>query len=213
MRSSIVRSCLSLGLLLALTGCASLRHQDALYRAAQQHVYAQPIEEVWPHVVHLISSEGYPARKGNQEFILVSEWRNDTQESRVVSSVSRIYAEGYRMDERSSMVRIFRQTVFTGNKGAMSARDNQFPGGLTVGAAGDLSPFADDPIKHSQFLNSSADHTPLTRSPAQMNRSFGRDGELEWKLLQRVEAPAAEAIKARVAGGATSSPSPRPPAQ
>jgi hypothetical protein len=199
MRSWVVRWSLSLGLLLALTGCATLRHQDALYREAERHVYAEPIEKVWPQLVNLVSREGYPARKGDQEFILVTEWRSDLMESRVVSSVSRIYAEGYRVDERSSMVRIFRQTIFTGNKGAMSARENQFAGGLTVGAAGDVSPFADDPVKLSQFLNATPDHTPLTRAPAQMTRSFSRDGELEWKLLQSMDAETAEAIEDRIA--------------
>ncbi len=200
MRSCVARWSLSLGLMMALTGCATLRHQDALYREAERHVYAEPIEKVWPQVVNIVSREGYPPRKGNQEFILVTDWRNDMMESRVVSSISRIYAEGYRVDERSSMVRIFRQTVFTGNKGAMSARENQFSSGLTVAAAGDLSPFAEDPIKQNQFLNSSPDHTPLTRAPAQMTRSFSRDGELEWKLLQRMDADTAEAIEARITG-------------
>jgi hypothetical protein len=200
MRPCVVRWSLSLGLLLGLTGCATLRHQDALYREAERHVYAQPIEEVWPQVVNLVSREGYPPRKGDREFILVTEWRSDLMESRVVSSISRLYAEGYRLDERSSMVRIFRQTVFTGNKGAMSARENQVSSGLTVAAAGDFSPLAEDPIKLNHLLNSSADHTPLTRAPAQMTRSFSRDGELEWKLLQRMDASAAEAIEARLSG-------------
>lgn len=218
MRSCVVRWSLSLGLMVALTGCAALRQQDALYREAERHVYAQPIEEVWPQVVGLVSREGYPPRKGDQEFVLITEWRNDMMESRVVSSVSRLYAEGYRVDEGTSVVRIFRQTIFTGNKGAMSARENQYPGGLTVGAAGDLSPFAEDPIKLSQFLGSSADHTPLTRAPAQMTRSFERDGALEWKLLQFLDASAAEGIEARVTGKEkrltqASAPSPRPPAQ
>lgn len=198
MRSCVVRWSLSLGLLMALTGCATLRHQDALYREAERHVYAEPIEKVWPQLVNVVSAEGYPPRKGDREFILVTEWRNDTMESRVVSSMSRIYAEGYRVDERSSMVRIFRQTVFTGNKGAMTARENQVSGGLTVAAAGDYSAPLEDPIQLNHMLNSSADHTPLTRTPAQMSRSFSRDGELEWKLLQRMDASAAEAIEARI---------------
>jgi hypothetical protein len=182
MRSRIVRWSLSLGLLMALTGCATMRHQDALYREAERHVYAEPIEKVWPQVVNLISAEGYPPRKGDREFILVTEWRSDLMESRVASSVSRIYAEGYRVDERSSMVRIFRQTVFTGNKGAMSARENQTSSGLTLGA------------------NSSQELTPASRAPVQMTRSVSRDGELEWKLLQRLDADAAEAIEARITG-------------
>ncbi len=199
MHSCVVRLSLSLSLVMALTGCVALRQQDALYRAAERHVYTQPIEEVWPQVVNLVSREGFPPRKGDQEFILVTEWRNDFMESRVVSSISRIYAEGYRVDERSSMVRIFRQTVFTGNKGAMSPRENQYSSGLTVGAAGDLSPFAEDPIKLNQFLGTSPDHTPLTRAPAQMTRSFERAGELEWKLLQSMESTTAEAIETRLA--------------
>jgi hypothetical protein len=199
MRSCVVRWSLSLSLAMALTGCAALRRQEELYREAAQHVYAEPIEKVWPQVVNLVSREGYPARKGDREFVLVTEWRSDLMDSRVVSSMSRIYAEGFRVDESSSMVRIFRQTIFTGNKGAMSARENQFPGGLTVGAAGDLSPFADDPVKLSQFLGSTPDHTPLTRAPAQMTRSFERAGQLEWKLLQSMEASTAEAIETRLA--------------
>ena len=104
-------------------------------------------------------------------------------DSRVVSSASRIYAEGYRVDEYSCTVRIFRQSVVSGTKGAMNARSNQFPGGLTVEA-----------------LNSASDNATLTRGPVQMTRSFSRDGELEWKLLQRMDAAAAEAIEARITG-------------
>lgn len=199
MRSSVVRACLALGALVALAGCAGLRHQDALYREAQNHVYPQPIEKVWPMVVSLVSDEGYPARKSSQEFALITEWRNDLQESRVVSSASRLYVEGYRIDRYSSRIRIFKQTIFTGDKGGMSARENRAGGsGITVGAAGDISPFAEDPIRLNHMLGTTADHTPLTRGPAQMSRSVGRDGELEWKLLQRLDDGAAKAIEARV---------------
>lgn len=194
----VVRRCLSLGLLMVLTGCATARHQEALYREAHQYVYTQPIEQVWPQVVSLVAAEGYPHRKGDQEFILVTDWRNDMQQSRVVSSASRLYAEGFRLSDNTCAVRIFRQTVFTGNKGEMNAHENSFTDSLTVGAAGDVSPFNDDPIKSSQFLNSSADHTPLTRGPAELNRSFARDGELEWRLIQLVDAEAAQNIEARI---------------
>ncbi|MDY7226333.1 hypothetical protein [Hyalangium rubrum] len=199
MRSSVVRGCLALGVLAALSGCAGLRHQDALYQEAHRHVYPRPIEKVWPEVVKLVSSEGYPPRKGNQEFILLTEWRSDLQESRVVSSASRLYIEGHRVDRDTSVVRIFRQTIFTGDKGGMSARENRAGGSnLTVGAAGDISPFAEDPIQLNHMLGLTADHTSLTRGPAQMSRSVGRDGEMEWKLLQRVDFEAAKAIEARV---------------
>ena len=198
MSSCVVRWGLTLSVVVALSGCASTRHREALYEQAHRHVYAQPIEKVWPQLVGLLAAHGYPPRKSNDEFILVSEWRNDTMDSRVVSSSSRIYAEGYRVDGNSSMVRVFRQTIFTGNKGAMDARANSLGSNITVGGAGDLSPFAEDPIKLNQFLGTSADHTPLTRSPAQLTRSFSRDGELEWKLLQVVEEAKAQAIEARI---------------
>jgi hypothetical protein len=198
MSSCVVRWGLTLSVVVALSGCAAARHREALYEEAHRHVYAQPIEKVWPQLVSLLAAQGYPSRKGNDEFILVSEWRNDTMDSRVVSSASRIYAEGHRVDSHSSMVRIFRQTIFTGNKGGMNARENSLASQITVGSAGDISPFAEDPIKLNQFLGTSADHTPLTRAPAQLTRSFSRDGELEWKLLQAVEETRAEAIEARV---------------
>lgn len=198
MSSCVVRWGLTLSVMVALSGCASGRHRQALYEQAHRHVYAQPIEKVWPQVVSLVAAAGYPPRKGNDEFILVSEWRNDTMDSRVVSSSSRVYAEGYRVDSNSCFVRIFRQSVFTGDKGAMSARENSLASSITVGGAGDASPFAEDPIKLNQFLGTSADHTPLTRAPAQMTRSFSRDGELEWRLLQYLDEAQAQAIEARV---------------
>ena len=197
MSRCVVRRCLSLGLLLVLNACATSRHRDALYEEAHQYVYTQPIEQVWPEVVRLVAAQGYPHRKGAQEFILVTEWRSDMQESRVVSSASRLYAEGFRLSDKACSVRIFRQTVFTGNKGAMDPHENSLNSSLTVGAAGDISSM-EDPVKGSQFLNTSADHTPLTRGPAEMSRSFSRDGELEWKLIQMVDADAAQSIEARV---------------
>jgi hypothetical protein len=203
MRSCVVRGGLTLGLLVALSGCATMRHQEALYEEAHRYVYSRPIEKVWPEVVSFVASEGYPHRKGNEEFILVTEWRNDMQESRVVSSVSRLYVEGYRMDRGTSAVRIFKQTIFTGNKSGVSARENRAGGSdMLVGAAGDLSPFAEDPIKLSHMMDATPDHTPLTRAPAQMNRSVSRDGVLEWKLLQRLDTEAAQVIEARVAARA-----------
>jgi hypothetical protein len=156
-----------MALSLLMTGCASLRHQSALYEEAQRHIYSRPIEEVWPHLVQFVSAEGYPHRKGNQDFVLISEWRNDTQVSRVVSSVSRIYAQGYRVDEGRSMVRIFRVTVFTGNKGPMSLSENQRS-------------------------------SKLMAAPGGGPGSFLRDGELEWKLLQRLDELSAASIEARV---------------
>src|SRR4051812_32289614 len=104
MSACVVRRCLSLGLLMVLTGCATSRRQEALYEEAHQHVYTQPIEQVWPQVVNLVAAQGYPHRKGAQEFILVTEWRNDMQDSRVVSSASRLYAEGFRLSDTSSAV-------------------------------------------------------------------------------------------------------------
>jgi len=199
MSSCVVRWGLILGVVVALSGCASARHREALYEQAHRHVYAQPIEKVWPQLVRLVAAEGYPPRKGNDEFILVSEWRSDMMDSRVVSSASRIYAEGYRVDSNTSVVRVFRQTIFTGNKGVMNARENSLSSNMTVGGAGDISPFAEDPIKLNQFLGTSADHTPLTRAPAQLTRSFSRDGELEWKLLQLVDEGRAQAIEAHLA--------------
>jgi hypothetical protein len=184
---------------MVLTGCASARHREALYEEAHQHVYMQPIEQVWPQLVKLVAAQGYPPRKGDQEFILVTEWRNDMQDSRVVSSASRLYAEGFRLKEKECAVRIFRQTIFTGNKGEMNPHENSLNSSLTVGAAGDISTFAEDPVKMNQFLNTSADHTPLTRAPAEMTRSFSRDGELEWKLIQFADAEAARTIEAELA--------------
>lgn len=198
MSSCVVRWGLMLSVVAALSGCASAHHREALYEQAHRHVYAQPIEKVWPQLVSLVAAQGYPARKSQDEFVLVSEWRSDTLDSRIVSSSSRVYAEGYRVDSNSCYVRIFRQTVFTGDRGGMNARENSLASNMTVGGAGDTSPFAEDPIKMNQFLGTSADHTPLTRAPAQMTRSFSRDGELEWKLLQYVDEGKAQAIETHV---------------
>lgn len=121
------------------------------------------------------------------------------QQSRIASSVSRLYVEGHRVNPDASAVRIFKQTIFTGNKGGVSARDKRAGGGDTlVSAAGDLSPFAEDPIKLSHRMGSTPDHTPLTRAPTQVSRSAGRDGPLEWKLIQYVDAETARALEARV---------------
>lgn len=200
MRSCAVRGGLALGLLVALSGCATTRHQEALYEEAQRYVYPQPIEQVWPQVVSFVSDEGYAHRKGSEEFVLVTEWRNDMLESRVASSVSRLYAEGLRVNPSASVVRIYKQTIFTGNKGGVSARENRAGGGdILAGAAGDLSPFAEDPIKLSHMMGSTADHTPLTRGPAQLTRTSGRDGTLEWRLILAVDAERAKALEAQVA--------------
>jgi hypothetical protein len=194
----VVRWCLSLGLLLLSSSCATARHREALYAATYQYIYPQPIEKVWPELVRLVTAQGYGPRKSDEEFILVTEWRNDMMSSRVVSSASRVYAEGYRVNDNSSAIRIFRQTIFTGNKGTMTARDNAFVDSLTVAAAGDILPGSEDPIKLNQFLGTSADSTPLTRSPAQLNRSVGRDGELEWELLKLIDVEAAQDIESHI---------------
>ncbi len=214
MHPRAIRPCLSLGLLVALAGCASMRQQQALYEEAHRYVYPQAIEAVWPKVVAFVSEEGYPPRKGHEEFILVTEWREDMQESRVVSSASRLYVEGYRVGRGTSAVRIFKQTIFTGNKGDMTARENRVINSISVGAAGDISPLDYDPISLSHQMGSTPDHTPLTRPPPQASRTFGRDGELEWKLLQHLDAEAAKALEVRVATrmGTTSSPARPPPA-
>jgi hypothetical protein len=198
MNRRVARWCLSLGLLLLSTSCATARHKEAVYAATYQYIYPQPIEKVWPELVKLVTAQGYGPRKSDQEFILVTEWRNDMMASRVVSSASRVYAEGFRVDGNSSAIRIFRQTIFTGNKGSMTARDNSFVDSLTVAAAGDILPGSDDPIKMNQFLGTSSDHTPLTRSPAQLNRSVSRDGEMEWALLKMVDFEAAQDIEAHI---------------
>ncbi|WP_224245138.1 hypothetical protein [Hyalangium gracile] len=73
--SNSSRSALFLLVALGLTACAG--SSPVLREAAAQHVYSQPLEQLWPGVGAFMTEQGYTWRTAPGQYVLRTEWREN----------------------------------------------------------------------------------------------------------------------------------------
>jgi hypothetical protein len=169
---------------LTLAGCAGAQRREATLARMYDYVYPRPLEEVWPQVEKFVQDEGFAIRKGEEQTLLISEWRTSFGESRVASGSERILVEGVSLNPANSEVRIYRESLMRGNRGPMEARENHGGSQLLMLAPDDDNPLEYDPVGLGHRFGVERD-THL-KPPKNLNRMVERDVKMELRLLQRL---------------------------
>jgi hypothetical protein len=181
-----------------LAGCASTRQHQAVVEEMYEYVYPRPLEAVWPEVERFISEEGYPPRKGEEQGLLISDWKMSFQENRVASAAERVVVEGRPLNRANSEVRIYRESFMRGNRGPMTIRENHNGSQVLVLTWDDENPLEYDPIYFAHKAGQERD--PMLKPPKNVNHVVKRDVELEWRLLQRMEPKEARRLEEKAQG-------------
>jgi hypothetical protein len=169
---------------LTLAGCASTPRRDATLTQMYDYVYPRPLNEVWPQVEKFVLDEGFAIRKGEEQTLLISEWRTSFGESRVASGSERILVEGVALNPANSEVRIFRESLMRGNRGPMEARENAGGSQLLMLAPDDDNPLEYDPVGLGHRFG--VDRDTQLKPPKGLNRVVERDVKMELRLLKRL---------------------------
>jgi uncharacterized lipoprotein len=148
------------------TGCASNRREMYLHDKAREHVYQQPISEVWPKVKELLAEEEYSIMEAKGGYELQTDWVMQGAPSSLGTSYARYLVRGGEPAPGKAAVQFLRQTRVE----SRAAHDTR------TGATGE------GPMAQGTDTN-----------------VLDRDYAMEWKLLQRVDAQAAQAIEAEAA--------------
>lgn len=187
----------SLGVQGVLPGCAALQ-QQAHYEQMYEYTYPRPLDELWPEVRKFVSEQGYPPMESPHQYVMVSDWVTSFNEGRVASSADRIFVRGLPLNRANSEIRIYRESRMTGSKAGLGAQDMADGSILMFLAADEVSPLAEDPVhlSHKMKDGSAMGNNPGNKSK---DRVFARAVDLEWKLLQRLDAEEARRIEEHAA--------------
>lgn len=178
-----------LGVGVVLSGCATVRQQPAVEQM-YEYTYARPLDEIWPEVRRFVSEEGFPPLESPGQYVMISDWATSFSENRVASGAERIYVRGLPLNRVNSEVRIYRQTRMTGLKGRPTYQERNNASSLMVLSPDDVNPI-DGSVGAGYDMG----------LPKGLNRVFTRAVDLEWKLLQRLDAQEARRIEERAARG------------
>ncbi|WNG47055.1 hypothetical protein F0U60_25210 [Archangium minus] len=187
----------SLGVQGVLSGCAALQHQ-AHYEQMYEYTYPRPLDELWPEVRKFVSEQGYPPMESPRQYVMISDWVTSFNESRVISSVDRIFVRGLPLNRANSEIRIYRESRMTGSKLQLTPTDMTDGSVLMFLAADEVSPLGEDPIHHSHKMKDGS-AMGINQGNKSKDRGFARAVDLEWKLLQRLDAAEARRIEEQVA--------------
>src|SRR5215218_4910296 len=166
-------------------GCARVEPRQALWNDAGRFVYPRPLEQVWPEVEVFLAEKGFPGRKVQGQYVLLTEYREYFHESRIASGFIRYYVDARPLSPVSCEVRILRHVMFTGGKSKPTLKEQLDPERL---------------VRRVYVEQSHWSNTPPDPAARLFARSFNRDLQLEWALLQRLEPRAAAALAARHGG-------------
>ncbi len=185
-----------LGAVVMLSGCATVRQQPVLDQM-YEYSYPRPLDEVWPEVRKFVSEEGFPPLESPGQYVVISDWVTSFNENRVASGAERVYVRGVPLNRANSEIRIFRETRMTGNKARVGPTDLNNGSSLMVLTADDENPLDYDPVHLTHQLKSGSG-MGLGEGNKSKNRVFTRAVDLEWKLLQRLDAQEARRLEAQV---------------
>jgi uncharacterized lipoprotein len=136
-KSSLGSTALLLVAALALsTGCAANRRETYVQERAGNHVYRQPVAEVWPKAKEVLTEEGYSVMEAKGGFEMTTDWMMQGAPSSLGTSYARYLVRGIEKGPGQCTVEFLKQNrvesqgahdTSTGASGAVSAD----PGSLT----------------------------------------------------------------------------------
>jgi hypothetical protein len=165
-----------LGLCL-LAGCAGSQRERYLGEKATEHVYKQPLAEMWPRVKAVIDDQGYYFEEAPQGFLLQTDWKQTAGSGELGRTYVRLLVEGTEVKGEGSRVRVLRLQT--------SAREVLVnPEGRPVG-----------PITSAQSSMVDSGHGNYYTIQTELWKRSERDPQLEWELLRALEPETAAAVE------------------
>jgi uncharacterized lipoprotein len=91
------------------TGCAAARREAYLQEKATQHVYRQPIAEVWPQVRSFLKEKDLPLREAPGSYEISTDWHMVGAPSSLGTNYVRYLVRGKQPTPAQCTVEIFKQ--------------------------------------------------------------------------------------------------------
>ena len=168
----------ALAAVLALvSGCAAQQRDNYLRDKAAEHIYTQPLSEMWPHVEAVLDERGYSWRQVPNRFILETEWKENGGGT-LGHSYTRFLIEGMRTRSGGSLLRVMRNDA--------SSQPT------AINYAGKTGPVTSARGANDAMVDASNSNT--TGMTEMQKRAF-RDLELELELLRAIDPEAASALE------------------
>jgi hypothetical protein len=160
-----------------LVGCAAQKRENYLRDRAAEHVYSQPLEEMWLRVKGVLQSQGYSWREMPNRFVLETEWKENGGGT-LGHSYSRFLIEGMRLRNGGAILRVMRNDA--------SSQPT------AVSYAGTTGPINSARAANNAMVNAANSNTS---GMTQMQKRAYRDLELELEFLRVIAPDAATALE------------------
>jgi hypothetical protein len=161
-----------------LAGCAAQQRENYLRDRAAEHVYEQPLEDMWLRVKAVLENQGYSWREIPNRFILETEWKENGGGT-LGHSYTRFLIEGMRVRSGGAILRVMRNDA--------SSQPT------AVNYAGTTGPITSTRAANDAMVNASNSNT--TGMTSVQKRAY-RDLELELELLRVIDPDAAATLEA-----------------
>ena len=163
--------------LCVMTGCAGHQRENYLKSQAAEHVYKQPLSEIWPRVKAVIDDQGYyfeeaPSPEG---FVLQTDWKETDRGTGLAASYTRLLVEGKEEKGKGATLHVLRVDV--------SSRQTLVNPAARMG-----------PITSASAAMVDATHQGLMIQN-EVWKHADRDPGTEWELLKVIDPEAAAALE------------------
>jgi hypothetical protein len=159
-----------------MTGCAAHHRENYLKDRAAEHVYKQPLSEIWPRVKAVLDDKGYYFEEVPGGFALVTDWKQTEGSGSLGSVYTRYLIEGTEVKGGGVSLHVVRND-------ASSRYVAVSPGGRRTG-----------PLTGSEAARVDASHRDVMIERELLKHS-DRDLGMEWELLKAIEPEAAAALE------------------
>lgn len=161
-----------------MTGCASHQRENFLKDRAAEHVYKQPVSEIWPRVKAVIDDQGYyfEEEKSPDGMVLQTDWKETDKGTGLASSYTRLLVEGKEAKDKGTTLHVLRVDV--------SSRPT------LVNPASRMGPI----MSPSSAMVDAAAHPGLLVQN-EVWKHADRDPGTEWELLKVIDPEAAAALE------------------
>jgi hypothetical protein len=159
-----------------VTGCAAHHRENYLKDRAAEHVYRQPLSEIWPRVKAVLDDKGYYYEELPGSFFLQTDWKQAEGSGSLGDSYTRYLIEGTELKGGGVSLHVVRND-------ASSRYVAVSPSGRRSG-----------PLTGTEAAMVDASHRDVTIQRELMRHS-DRDLQMEWELLQVIDPEAAAALE------------------
>jgi hypothetical protein len=162
-----------------LAGCSAAQLRENYLRdRVAEHVYSQPLYDLWPRVKALLQERGYSWREVPNRFVLETEWKENGGGT-LSHSQTRYLVEGFRLRSGGTLLRVMRNDA------------SSQPTAITRTTSG-------GPTNSTRAINdalvNAANSNTTGMTPVQ--KQAYRDLSLELDLLRAIDPAAASALEA-----------------